>query len=131
MTNVVLIGHGGYGTAMLRNMKMLVGEQPGFYPVDFDESDDLNILRERLAAVIAEIGENEDILFCCDLVGGSPFREAAAMCLERTRRVTVAGLNTSAYTEMSFNLELSPSELAEMGTDTAKQAIMRFPPLEN
>jgi len=129
MTKVVVLGHGGYGTAILRNMSMLVGAPEDFRFIDFDEQDDLTILKDKLNSVIAELGDTP-ILFACDLTGGSPFREAATLCTEHPGWVTVAGLNTAAYTEMTFNLELDPQELGELAMDTAKQSIMMFPPKE-
>lgn len=38
MSKVIVTGHGGYATAMRRNLAMLVGELEGFYFVDFNES---------------------------------------------------------------------------------------------
>lgn len=126
MTKVVILGHGGYGSSVQRNLGMLIGEQEQYAYIDFNETDDLSILQEKLKNVLEQIGEH-DVLFCCDLAGGSPFREAAQLCLEHPERFCIAGLNTAAYAEMSFNLELSPKELAELAADTAKQSIMLFP----
>ena len=64
MTDVIVIGHGGYGTAMKNNLGMLVGELEGF------------------------------------------------------------------YSEVSFNLELSALELAEMACDVARETILMFPAKE-
>ncbi|MCE5234996.1 MAG: hypothetical protein ABFC62_02170 [Clostridiaceae bacterium] len=130
MTNVVVLGHGGYGTATERNLNMLVGAPEAFRFIDFDEQDDLTVLQQKIAAVLSGLEENAQVLFACDLTGGSPFREAAALCLLHEGWVTVAGLNTAAYAEMTFNLDLCPLELAEMAMETAKQAIMVFPQKE-
>ena len=45
MSKVIVTGHGGYATAMRRNLAMLVGELEGFYFVDFNEEDSLDILQ--------------------------------------------------------------------------------------
>lgn len=129
MTHVIISGHGGYATAMKRNLAMLVGELEGFHYVDFNEEDSLDILRARLDEVLSCI-DDADILFACDLAGGSPFRTAATLCVEHPGWAVVAGLNTSAYSEMSFNLDMRPQELAEMACDVAKDTIMVFPEKE-
>lgn len=126
MTKVIVTGHAGYGTAMKRNINMLVGEVPDFLFVDFDEDDDLELLRTRFSSALKEAGDC-DILFACDLSGGSPFREAALLCTQHTNYAVVAGLNTSAYTDMSFSLELSPAELARQAADVARSSISIFP----
>lgn len=130
MTKVVVVGHGGYGSAVKRNMAMLVGVPEEFYFVDFNETDDLETLKTKLKNVVDEIGRNEQILFACDLAGGSPFRETAMLCAENHRFAVVAGINTSAYTEMTFNTELSARELAKLAFDVATQSVLIYPPEE-
>ncbi len=129
MSKVVVLGHGGYGSGVKRNMNMLVGEAIGFSFIDFNEQDDLSILQNKINAVLDQ-NKGEDILFACDLTGGSPFREAATICVDHPNFAVVAGLNTSAYTEMTFNLEMPPRELAELAVEVAKESIMIFPPKE-
>ena len=129
MTKVIVMGHGGYATAMKRNLGMLVGELDGFYYVDFNEEDSLEILQGHLDEVLPLVGE-DDVLFACDLAGGSPFRTAAVLCTEHPNWAVVAGVNTSAYSEMSFNLELSAMELAELACEVTKETILIFPAKE-
>lgn len=129
MTSVVILGHGGYGTAMQRNLAMLIGELEDYRYIDFNEQDDLEILRGKIADALVSVGEN-DVLFCCDVAGGSPFREAAIICAEHPNFCCVAGVNTSAYTELSFNLEMSAFELADMAMEVAKATMIRFPEAE-
>ncbi|MBQ9685355.1 MAG: hypothetical protein IJV41_02245 [Oscillospiraceae bacterium] len=128
MTKVIVLGHGGYASGMQRNLAMLVGELEDFLYVDFNEQDDLEILRRKLAEAMAAVGDAQ-VLFSCDVAGGSPFREAAAICLEHPDWCCVAGINTSAYSEISFNTELSAAELADMAIETTQGTLLRFPPL--
>lgn len=130
MTDVIVIGHGGYGTAMKNNLGMLVGELEGFHYIDFNPEDSLDILRGRIDDVLAGIDGEREILFACDVAGGSPFRTAAMLCTEHPGWAVAAGLNTSAYSEVSFNLELSALELAEMACDVARETILMFPAKE-
>ncbi len=130
MTRVIIMGHGGYGSGVSRNIGMLVGAVERYHYIDFNETDSLEILRDKINEVLEGIG-NDSVLFCCDLPGGSPFREAAMICLNHPDYSCVAGLNTGAYAEMSFNLELNPSELGKLGCDAAKESIIQFPVPEN
>ena len=93
------------------------------------QHDSLDDLQKKLGEVLGGL-PGEDILFACDLTGGSPFRTAAMMCMEHPRWAVVAGVNTSAYSEMSFNLELPPAELAKLACDVARETIMMFPAQE-
>lgn len=125
MTKLIITGHAGYGSAMKRNISMLAGEVPDIISVDFDEEDDLNKLRKKYADALKET-EGYDVLFACDLAGGTPFREAALICHENDNYAVIAGLNTSAYVDMTYSLHLSPKELAAQAADAAKASIVIF-----
>ncbi|MCD7844320.1 MAG: PTS sugar transporter subunit IIA [Oscillospiraceae bacterium] len=127
MTKVIVTGHGGYATAIRRNLGMLIGELDGFYFVDFNEEDSLEILQNQLDQALAQVGDDQ-VLFACDLAGGSPFRTVAVICSAHPDWAVVAGINTSAYSEISFNLELSAYELAELARDVTQQTILIYPP---
>ncbi|MCD7756332.1 MAG: PTS system fructose subfamily transporter subunit IIA [Firmicutes bacterium] len=129
MSKVIVTGHGGYASAMQRNLGMLVGDVEGFYFVDFDEGDSLEILQNRLNLVLAQIADAQ-VLFACDLAGGSPFRTAAVICSAHPDWAVVAGINTAAYSEISFHLEMSAYELAELARDVTLQSILIYPPKE-
>ena len=96
MSKVIVMGHGGYGTAMKRSLAMLVGELEGFYFLDFNEEDSLEDLNGRIDALLPEIGD-EEVLFACDVSGGAPFRTAAERCIQHPGWAVAAGINTSAY----------------------------------
>ena len=129
MTKVVVLGHGGYGSAMRRNIEMLAGPQEDYYFVDFNEDEDTEILGNKIQAVLEQVGEH-DVLFCCDLVGGTPFNVAATLCAEKSNYCCVGGLNTMAYLSMQYELESDAFALADMACSIAKEAVMRFPPAE-
>ena len=124
MTSVIIMGHGGYGTAIKRNLDMLVGHQEGFFFIDFNEKDDTETIREKLAYTLHGLGDS--ILFACDLAGGTPFREAAVLCTEHRTYAAVAGLNTAAYAEIVFNLDMDAHQLSEMAAEAARQSILVF-----
>ena len=130
MSKVIIAGHGGYGTAIKNTLAMLVGETPGMYYVDFNMTDDLAILDGKLKAAINEC-KDDDILFICDLSGGSPFRQSAMLCLEHPTYIALAGLNVAACAEAVFNLDMEIGELAEMLIEVSKTTVMRFPQIES
>lgn len=126
MTQVVVTGHGGYASAVKRNLSMLTGEPEGFLFVDFNEQDDLETLKGNLMDVMQKIG-SDDVLFVCDLAGGSPFREAAYLCTTCDRYAVVAGINTSAFTEITFNRQLCARQLAQLAAEVTVQSVLVYP----
>lgn len=130
MTKVIIMGHGGYGTAMQRNIHMLVGDVPDFLYIDFNEEEDLDALKAKIAAAL-ETAKGCGVLFACDLAGGSPFREAATLCAEHEDWAVVAGLNTSAYTDMVYSTDLDAQTLAGQAAETAKASILIYSKKQN
>jgi PTS system N-acetylgalactosamine-specific IIA component len=94
--------------------------------VDFNREDNLDSLKRKLYDAM-DLCKNENILFACDLTGGSPFKQCAMICAEHPGHITVAGLNMAAYAEMVYNLDLSVEELTSMAVETAHMSILRFP----
>lgn len=130
MTKVIIMGHGGYGSAMKRNIHMLVGDVPDFLFLDFNEEEDLEALRAKLATALEET-KGCGVLFACDLAGGSPFREAAMLCAEHDNYAVVAGLNTSAYTDMVYSTDLDALALAEQAAETACAGVLIYSKKQN
>jgi PTS system N-acetylgalactosamine-specific IIA component len=125
MTNLIVIGHGGFGSAIRNALGMLVGETEGVIYVDFNKEDDLQILIGKIDGAIAQCGG--DILFACDIAGGSPFRQCAIKCIDKAGWMAVAGLNVSAYSELVYNLDMPVAELLELGMEVTRSTVMRFP----
>ncbi len=127
MPKVIITGHNGYATAVKNHLAMVVGKVDGYTYVDFNPEDDIESLDAKLKEALNQWGD-EEVLFACDIVGGSPFKQSATLCLENLeKRMTVAGLSALAYMEMAFNLTLPLSELADLAVDTTKNGVMRFP----
>ena len=129
MTKIIVMGHGGYGTAIRRNIAMVVGTfDDDIQYVDFNEEDGLELLQSKIDAAVEACGDN-DILFCCDVMGGSPFRLAAtAAAAQSERMIVVTGLNLGAFAEVTTNLDLPLKELAQLAMESAKLSIRSFPP---
>ncbi len=125
MTGLVIVGHGSYGTAIHAALAMLMGENEGVTYIDFGPGDDINTLAAKLEEAAGQYAG--EVLFACDLAGGSPFRQAAVLCTRRPGTFAVAGLNMAAYAEMLNNLDMGAEELLELGVEVTQSTILRFP----
>lgn len=126
MTEVIVTGHGGYASAVKRSLLMLVGNTTGFYFVDFNEQDDVETLKRNLMDVLQKTCQ-KDVLFVCDIAGGTPFRESAFLCTTCESYVAVAGINISALSEICFNRHLNAGELAQLAQQVTLQSQAVFP----
>lgn len=129
MKRIVVMGHGGYAEGVRKNLEMITGQLEGMHFIDLTQEDDLASLESRVSALLEEFPMDE-VLFACDLLGASPFRVAAMQSAGNPGKyITVAGLNTMAFIEISMmtNSDLSIEEFANLAMETAKSAITRFP----
>ncbi len=127
MKQVVVIGHGGYAEGVRNNLEMIVGDAEHMHFLDLMKEDDLSSLERKVDQVIEEL-QGKEILFACDLMGASPFRVAAMRCAYHPGKyMTVTGLNTMAYIELSMNSDLPLEELVNRAIETTKQSVGRFP----
>lgn len=129
MTNIVVMGHGGYAEGVRQNLEMIIGLSEHLYFVDLTKEDDLNSFEGKVNHVLEDF-KDDPVLFACDLLGASPFRVAAMLCVNNPGKyAVVAGLNTMAYLEISMKTEsdLSVEELANLAVETAKSAVAKFP----
>jgi len=127
MKRVVVMGHGGYAEGVKQNLDMIVGKSEHMYFIDLTKEDDLAALENKVNHLLEGFNDDE-VLFACDLLGASPFRVAATICVNHPGRYyTVAGLNSSALLELSMESDLSIEELANRAIETTKSAVARYP----
>jgi PTS system N-acetylgalactosamine-specific IIA component len=129
MIKIVVMGHGGYAEGVKQNLEMIAGLSDSMYFIDLTKGDDLSDLKDKVNHVIQDFNEDE-VLFACDLLGASPFRVAAEICVNHPGKYyTVAGLNTMAFLELTMieDSDLSIEELADRVVNTSKSAVAKFP----
>jgi N-acetylgalactosamine PTS system EIIA component len=124
---IVVMGHGGYAEGVRKNLEMIVGQANHMYFIDLTKDDDLASLENKINDLLVEFKEDE-VLFACDLLGASPFRVAAmASAANPGKYVTVAGLNTMAFIELSMKSGLSIDELANRAVETTRASVAKYP----
>ena len=129
MKRIIVMGHGGYAEGVRKNLEMISGAPEGMHFIDLTKEDDLASLESRVKDLLAEFPEDE-VLFACDLLGASPFRVAAMQSADHPGKyITVAGLNTMAFIEISMltNSDLSIEQFANLAIETTKSSVTRFP----
>ncbi|MDO5564185.1 MAG: PTS sugar transporter subunit IIA [Eubacteriales bacterium] len=125
MTKIIVVGHGRYASSVKDFLEIITGSVEGFYFVDFYKDDSSTSLREKLDKAVEEIKDN-DILFICDLRGGSPFNESVKIAFEKSNMEVIAGANLAAISEIGFNLEKSAKELVDKLLNDTKESVKKL-----
>ena len=100
MLSIILTGHGGFASGLEKAMKQILGEQEQFVAIDFPETSTTALLTSQLERAIADLGDAEDIVFLTDLLGGTPFRVASTMAMEKPGWEVITGTNLQLLLEM-------------------------------
>ncbi|MDF2673896.1 MAG: system fructose subfamily component [Clostridiales bacterium] len=123
---IILCGHGNYATGMQSTLELLAGKNQDLFFVNFTADDTDKTLKEKLEAIV-ENNKDSEILFVCDIIGGTPFKIAAEISNSSEKMELVVGCNIGGILEMIFMKEgLSLRELAENMVEQSKNSTIRF-----
>lgn len=100
MLAVILSGHGAFASGMAQAVHQVIGEQPQFRFIDFPEQMTTPQLDVAMRQTMDEIDTGDGIVFLTDLLGGTPFRIASLLSLEREDIEVVTGTNMQMAAEM-------------------------------
>lgn len=122
----IICGHGKFGTALQSNIELLLGKNKDIYYIDFLEDDNEVSLREKIMDTIKKNSKSQ-ILFICDIMGGTPFKLAAEIANDNEDIEVVAGCNVMSIIEGSFNKDdFTLEDLAKFVVESSKNSTMKF-----
>lgn len=123
---IILSGHGHYATGLQSSIELLAGKNEDMFFIDFTVEDTDVTLKEKMLKVLEENKESE-VLFVCDILGGTPFKTAAEIANSDDKMEVVAGCNVGSIIESIFQRDtMTIGDLAQSIVDTSKQSTMKF-----
>lgn len=110
MLGIILTGHGGFASGMEKAMKQILGEQTQFIAIDFPETSTTALLTSQLEHAVNTLDSEDDLVFLTDLLGGTPFRVASTLAMQKSGREVITGTNLQLLLEMVLEREGLSSE---------------------
>lgn len=129
MIGIIVTGHGKFASGLSSSVELIAG-MPQFYEaVDFLAEYSTDDLKKKLNEAMDKLTECEGIIVFSDLAGGSPFKTAVEISVDRKEDIQVlAGTNLGMLIEISmargFITEMS--SLVEMALNTGKDQVSHF-----
>ena len=124
---IIITGHNNFASGILSSLTMIAGSKDNIYAVDFLSSDNDNILEEKFTKIINN-NKNSEILFTCDLMGGTPFKVASKLAFTNNNYEVVTGINLGGLIDTSMKLDkMSIKELKISCRDASIKSVI---PLE-
>lgn len=127
MIHLIVCGHGQVADGLMTGLRLLSGEVPHCQAINFNEGMSSESLAQALQAAVRQAGD-EAVLFLTDIIGGTPFREAALIAHNRPNTEVISGVNLHMLVEASIERDdaQSLSQLVEDLIQSAQGGIMRY-----
>lgn len=125
-TTIVISGHGNFATGVGSSVELIAGKNPGVEYVDFTEEDTDITLQKKVTDLLKK-SEGSQVLFICDIVGGTPFKVCASLANSSDNMEAAAGCNVGAIVEAVLLKDtMSALELANFVVSSTKQSVAKF-----
>lgn len=127
MKNILIIsGHGKYATMIKSSIEFLAGKNDEIEYIDFTDEDTDITLKEKMKNVLQKY-QYDNVLFVCDILGGTPFKCAVELSIGKDNIEVTAGCNVGSIIESIFQKNgMSISELADFIVESSKNSTGRF-----
>ncbi|AGH82314.1 N-acetyl-galactosamine [Psychromonas sp. CNPT3] len=114
MLGVIISGHGGFASGMEKAMLQIVGLQDQVQAIDFPEESTSELLESQFKKAFAKVDSGDGVIFLTDLLGGTPFRTASMIALEKEKVEVITGCNLQMILESLLERdELTISDFKE------------------
>ncbi len=124
---IIITGHNHFASGILSSLTMIAGTKDNVYAVDF-LSDDNDLSLEGKFNKIIDENKDSEILFVCDLMGGTPFKVASKLAFTNDNYEVVTGINLGGLIDTSMKLD--KMSIGELKTSCKEASIKSVIPLE-
>ncbi len=113
MIGIVVVTHSQLGEALIEAAEFIVGSRPeGVVSVSIDINQNVDKLREKVAAGIKKAGREEGVLLLTDMFGGTPSNISYSF-LEEGRVEVLSGVNLPILVHaLNSRVKMGLNELA-------------------
>lgn len=127
MTHLIVATHGKFSEELVNSAAMVYGEDENTHVVTFLPGEGGDDLVVKYRAIIAELPENEPVLFLVDLFGGSPYNAAGRVAAQRENTDIVTGVSLPMLLEVLDAKDSAPlDELVETAKEVGVAAVKSF-----
>ena len=124
---IIITGHNNFASGILSSLNMIAGSKDNIYAVDFLNDDNDNSLEDKFNKIIND-NKDSEILFTCDLMGGTPFKVASKLAFTNDNYEVVTGINLGGLIDTSMKLD--KMSIGELKTSCKEASIKSVIPLE-
>lgn len=101
---IIITGHNNFASGILSSLTMIAGSKDNIYSVDFLSNDNDDTLEDKFNKIIND-NKDKEILFVCDLMGGTPFKVASKLAFTNDSYEVVTGINLGGLIDTFMKLD--------------------------
>lgn len=124
---IIITGHNHFASGILSSLTMIAGAKDNVFAVDFLNDDNDESLEGKFNKIIDE-NKDSEILFVCDLMGGTPFKVTSKLAFTNDNYEVVTGINLGGLIDTSMKLD--KMSIGELKTSCKDASIKSVIPLE-
>ena len=124
MTYLVITGHGHYASGVKSALELIIGPKDNVLAFDFlkEESE------EQFSLKFKDLDKNNNYLFACDLMGGTPYKVVSRLDLNKE---SLIGNNLGGLLDTVLKIDkLSLNELADNLKQTSLKSVVNIKDLK-
>ena len=106
MTGLIITGHGQFASGLVSAVELLIGHQELLAAVDFKSGQSWDTLMEHLKDAVGTMQTCDELLILCDMIGGSPYKCAAALTDTDPRLTVLYGINLGMALELAIRCRM-------------------------
>lgn len=100
MLGILVSGHAQFATGLVSAARLLAGDMPHLEAVDFKSTDSEEQLQENLKQALERLSDCDGIVVLTDILGGSPFKNAVTISIDRQDVVVLYGTSLAMLVEL-------------------------------
>ena len=124
---IIITGHNHFASGILSSLTMIAGAKDNVFAVDFLSDDNDLSLEGKFNKIISD-NKDSEILFICDLMGGTPFKVTSKLAFTNDSYEVVTGINLGGLIDTSIKLD--KMSIGELKTSCKDASIKSVIPLE-
>ena len=124
---IIITGHNHFASGIFSSLTMIAGAKDNIFAVDFLSDDNELSLEGKFNKIISD-NKDSEILFVCDLMGGTPFKVTSKLAFTNNNYEVVTGINLGGLIDTSMKLD--KMSIGELKTSCKDASIKSVIPLE-
>ena len=124
---IIITGHNNFASGILSSLTMIAGAKDNVFAVDFLSDDNDLSLEGKFNKIISD-NKDSEILFVCDLMGGTPFKVTSKLAFTNDSYEVVTGINLGGLIDTSMKLD--KMSIGKLKTSCKDVSIKSVIPLE-